>query len=189
MTNRITWRLRSPGDPPPVEVGSGSPALDLDVPAARDYTLTCEVAADTNFIKPQVEGANVTSRPGPSRSAGGLQHAARLRRHPPPSRPRRLRAGPASPSSGTRPLRRRRRHLRRVTRDGLPLASGLTGLSYLDHPGDGADHVYRVRAVTHATAAAQPGPVAAPRRATSTAAGVAAAGRATCSSWPRAGPT
>lgn len=58
-TNALTWKLQGPGYPAPTVVATGVQSHTRAFAAAGDYTLTCEVAADTNFILPPKYGANV----------------------------------------------------------------------------------------------------------------------------------
>ncbi len=50
--NLITWTVRGPTDPAPVVVLTGQPALDRAFTEEGEYRVSCEVIADTNFIKP-----------------------------------------------------------------------------------------------------------------------------------------
>ena len=59
VTNDITWEIQGPGFPAPTVVDSGSAAHGQVFDAAGEYTLTCRVTADTNFVKPAKNGANV----------------------------------------------------------------------------------------------------------------------------------
>src|SRR6185503_14314792 len=58
VTNSITWRMQAPGSTTPATVATGTTTLAQTFPAVGTYTLTCEVIADTNFIKPARNGAN-----------------------------------------------------------------------------------------------------------------------------------
>ncbi len=58
-TNQITWRVRGPSNPTPVIVHTGTPTLDYVFPEGGEFEVTCEVIADTNFIKPVKYGLNV----------------------------------------------------------------------------------------------------------------------------------
>lgn len=58
VTNSFTWRLEGPGFPPGTIIATGSPALTRSFTEPGTYTLTCEVIADTNFVKPAKTGAN-----------------------------------------------------------------------------------------------------------------------------------
>ncbi len=58
VTNNITWQLQGPGFPTPTTVASGSPQLTRSFTDVGDYTLSCEVIADTNFVKPAKTAAN-----------------------------------------------------------------------------------------------------------------------------------
>jgi hypothetical protein len=57
-TDSITWKRQGPDDPVPVVVATGTGTYQQVFPAPGSYTLTCDVIADTNFIKPQKYGAN-----------------------------------------------------------------------------------------------------------------------------------
>jgi hypothetical protein len=59
VTNDITWEIQGPGFPAPTVVDSGSNAHGQVFPAAGAYTLTCRVTADTNFVRPEKNGANL----------------------------------------------------------------------------------------------------------------------------------
>jgi hypothetical protein len=58
VTNAVTWQLEGPGFPVPTTIASGLPALTHSFAEPGTYTLTCEVVADTNFIKPEKTDAN-----------------------------------------------------------------------------------------------------------------------------------
>jgi hypothetical protein len=58
VTNTVTWQARGPSDPVPATVATGTTALTRSFVPAGTHTLTCEVIADTNFVKPQKVGAN-----------------------------------------------------------------------------------------------------------------------------------
>jgi len=58
VTNEFTWELQGPGDPEPYTVASGTAVHTQTFDGPGSYTLTCEVVADTNFVKPQKYGAN-----------------------------------------------------------------------------------------------------------------------------------
>jgi hypothetical protein len=81
VTNSFVWTLQGPGFPTPTTVATGSPAYSGAFPQTGQYTLVCEVIADTNFVKPQKTGANrdtatwvvnVTGVPEVSSSGGHL---------------------------------------------------------------------------------------------------------------------
>ena len=59
MTNSITWRIQGPGFPTPSTVATNTTAYSHTFTAVGSYTLTCEVIADTNFVKPAKNGTNV----------------------------------------------------------------------------------------------------------------------------------
>jgi hypothetical protein len=59
VTNDFTWEIQGPGFPTPTVVDSGSDAHSQVFAAAGEYTLTCRVTADTNFVKPAKNGANL----------------------------------------------------------------------------------------------------------------------------------
>jgi hypothetical protein len=52
-TDTIAWKRQGPGDPAPVVIATGTDRLQLVLAAPGSYTLTCDLIADTNFIKPQ----------------------------------------------------------------------------------------------------------------------------------------
>ena len=52
VTNSIVWTLEGPGYPVPTTVATGTASYTGTFPAVGTYTLTCDVIADTNFIKP-----------------------------------------------------------------------------------------------------------------------------------------
>jgi hypothetical protein len=58
VTNTFTWTLQGPGYPSPTVVSTGSPAYSRSFSQAGAYTLTCEVVADTNFVKPSKNDTN-----------------------------------------------------------------------------------------------------------------------------------
>lgn len=59
VTNAFTWKLQGPGYPTPTVVATGSPSHSRTFSPAGAYTLTCEVVADANYVKPSKNGANV----------------------------------------------------------------------------------------------------------------------------------
>jgi hypothetical protein len=59
VTDAVTWTLQGPGLPEPTVVANGVPEHTTAFYATGDYTLESEVTADTNFIKPERNGANV----------------------------------------------------------------------------------------------------------------------------------
>jgi hypothetical protein len=59
VTNSIEWRAQGPNDPEPTVVASGTASYSHTFDEPGEHTLTCEVIADTNFIKPLRYGANV----------------------------------------------------------------------------------------------------------------------------------
>jgi hypothetical protein len=59
VSNSVTWAIQeqgAPGDPVVVATGAEEYSHLFDV--AGDFTLTCEVVADTNFVKPEKYGSN-----------------------------------------------------------------------------------------------------------------------------------
>ena len=58
VTNSYVWRLQGPGFPDPTVVSSVGPTYQRDFAIAGTYTLSCELTADTNFVKPSRVGAN-----------------------------------------------------------------------------------------------------------------------------------
>jgi hypothetical protein len=59
VTNAITWKLQEPGSPEPVVVATDTETHEQAFTQEGTHILTCEVIADTNFVKPQKNGANV----------------------------------------------------------------------------------------------------------------------------------
>ncbi|HLF95206.1 MAG TPA: M64 family metallopeptidase, partial [Planctomycetota bacterium] len=59
VTNSITWRIQGPGFPAPTTVATGTASYSHTFTAIGSYTLTCEVVADTNFVKPSKNAANM----------------------------------------------------------------------------------------------------------------------------------
>ncbi|MFN7974120.1 MAG: putative Ig domain-containing protein [Acidobacteriota bacterium] len=59
VTNAITWKIQGPGYPVPTVVATDVTSYTHTFNPAGQYTLTCEVIADTNFVKPAKNGANV----------------------------------------------------------------------------------------------------------------------------------
>jgi len=59
VTNNITWRIQGPGYPAPTMVATGTTLYTHIFPSPGSYTISCEIVADTNFIKPLRYGANV----------------------------------------------------------------------------------------------------------------------------------
>jgi hypothetical protein len=59
VTNRITWKVQGPGDPAPVQVATGVTAYNRTFASVGAYTVTCDVEADANFVKPAKTGANL----------------------------------------------------------------------------------------------------------------------------------
>jgi hypothetical protein len=58
VTNSFTWSLQGPGDLEPYVVATGTPAHTQLFDEPGTHTLTCEVVADTNFVKPEKYGSN-----------------------------------------------------------------------------------------------------------------------------------
>lgn len=59
IANAITWRLQGPGYPTPTVVATDVENLQYTFATDGDYTLTCEVIANTTYIRPAKYGANV----------------------------------------------------------------------------------------------------------------------------------
>lgn len=59
ITNSFTWKLQGPGFPVPTTVATGVDSHTRTYSPSGTYTLTSEVIADTNFIKPPKNGPNV----------------------------------------------------------------------------------------------------------------------------------
>lgn len=57
VTNGYSWWVSRPGFPPSLLSNAG-PSYTLTVPATGLYTLSVDVVADTNFVKPEKYGAN-----------------------------------------------------------------------------------------------------------------------------------
>ena len=57
-TNSIIWSLLRPGDPAPTIVATGTPNYSASFAPPGAYTVSCDVTADTDFIKPEKTGAN-----------------------------------------------------------------------------------------------------------------------------------
>jgi hypothetical protein len=58
VTNRVTWRVQGPGDPVPVQVATGVTSYSRTFASAGAYTVSCDVEADANFVKPTKTGSN-----------------------------------------------------------------------------------------------------------------------------------
>ena len=58
VTNEITWTISGPGYPQPTVVAQDTPNYSHLFQQLGDYTVSCEVVADTNFVKPEKYGAN-----------------------------------------------------------------------------------------------------------------------------------
>lgn len=58
VTNSLIWQIQGPGYPTPTTVASGTADYSHTFASSGVYTLTCEVIADTNFVKPSKTGAN-----------------------------------------------------------------------------------------------------------------------------------
>jgi hypothetical protein len=54
----MIWKVQGPGFPSPTIVATGTPAHTRAFATLGSYTLTCEVTAGTNFIKPLRTGPN-----------------------------------------------------------------------------------------------------------------------------------
>ncbi len=59
ITNDFTWTLHGPGFPVPTTVATGTEAHTRSFALPGTYTLTCQIIADTNLVKPVKNGANV----------------------------------------------------------------------------------------------------------------------------------
>jgi len=59
--NAYSWMIQGPGFPTPTLVSSAGPSYQHTFADGGTYTVTFEVIADTNFIKPARYGANVES--------------------------------------------------------------------------------------------------------------------------------
>jgi IgA peptidase M64 len=89
VSNGLTWRLQSPGETQSVVVASGVNQLTRTFTSPGAYTLTCEVVAGTNFIKPSKTGANADTTTW-SIHVAGPQRALR-----PPNLPTRWSVSPS----------------------------------------------------------------------------------------------
>jgi hypothetical protein len=58
-SDTVTWTLEGPGYPFPTVVATGVGSYSHTFLQAGDYTLTCQVVADANFIKPSKYAGNV----------------------------------------------------------------------------------------------------------------------------------
>jgi len=58
-TNEFNWTIDGPGYAGPTPVGTNSPTYEHTFTQPGAFTLSCEIIADTNFIKPAKYGANV----------------------------------------------------------------------------------------------------------------------------------
>jgi len=58
VTHSVRWLLKGPGDSSPVTMASGDESFTHLFSAPGDYVVTCEVIADTNFVKSEKTGAN-----------------------------------------------------------------------------------------------------------------------------------
>ena len=58
VTNSVTWQVQGPLDAAPVTVASETATYDHLFAESGFYSVTCQVVADTNFIKPQRYGEN-----------------------------------------------------------------------------------------------------------------------------------
>jgi len=58
ITNTYVWRLQGPGFPTPTVVATVGPSYQRDFTDPGTYTLSCELTADTNFVKPSRTGSN-----------------------------------------------------------------------------------------------------------------------------------
>ncbi|HET6373599.1 MAG TPA: M64 family metallopeptidase, partial [Candidatus Polarisedimenticolia bacterium] len=57
--NAIIWRIQGPGFPTPTVIATGTPNLTRAFNTSGSFTISCEVIADTNFIKPSKNAYNV----------------------------------------------------------------------------------------------------------------------------------
>jgi hypothetical protein len=58
-THQLNWHLQGPSDSEPHPIASGTSSLTHIFDEPGHYELTCEVIADTNFVKPERFGPNV----------------------------------------------------------------------------------------------------------------------------------
>jgi hypothetical protein len=58
-SNEFHWTIDGPGYSGPTAVGTNDPTYEHTFGEPGVYTLSCEIIADTNFIKPEKFGANV----------------------------------------------------------------------------------------------------------------------------------
>lgn len=58
VTNTFTWKLTEPGASEPVTVATGSPSYSHAFSQEGQHVLSCEIVADTNFVKPEKYGTN-----------------------------------------------------------------------------------------------------------------------------------
>lgn len=61
ITNSFAWKVLGPGYPTPTVVSTGGPTLSRAFSPLGSYTFWCEVVADTNYVKPQKTGGNLSS--------------------------------------------------------------------------------------------------------------------------------
>jgi hypothetical protein len=59
VTDSIEWKVQGPDDPEPLSVATGVTTYAHTFTTPGQHTLSCEVVADTNFVKPIKYGANV----------------------------------------------------------------------------------------------------------------------------------
>ncbi|HET8947855.1 MAG TPA: M64 family metallopeptidase [Candidatus Polarisedimenticolia bacterium] len=59
VTNKITWKVQGPGDPAPVQVATGVTTYNRTFASTGAYTVSCDIEADANFVKPAKTGANL----------------------------------------------------------------------------------------------------------------------------------
>ncbi len=62
VSNEMQWTLEGPGFPDPTVVASGVTQYQATFSDPGEFILRCRVTADTNFIKPEKNGANVDTR-------------------------------------------------------------------------------------------------------------------------------
>lgn len=146
ITNSIVWTLQGPGLPGITAIAGGSPTLDWTFTRPGSFILTCEVIADTNFVKPEKFGANrdaVTWNVDvccceQAPAFAGLLSATDL--DPCAATGIELLFDPAGfgPSGGDY----------HVWRDGAIVAVWPPGIPFVDRPPDDRLHAYKVTAVS-----------------------------------------
>ncbi len=58
VSNTFTWKLQGPGFPTPTVVATGQASHSRSFAVTGSFTLTCEVVADTNYVKPVKNAGN-----------------------------------------------------------------------------------------------------------------------------------